>query len=111
MSIGELLQQLHEQAEPKRRFFGRRHFVLRYEKFRVYEIYFRHSRNILNRYENLRTGQWFRHIHVIKVKEEYVEFHVDYANPDKGILMATTHLFVDVIPYFSAKLVSFRRPR
>lgn len=109
MSAETLYQLLDTNAEPKRTFFGRRHCVLAYREFQSFEEHFRRSRNILNRYENLRTIHWFRHIHVMK-KGDVVEFHLDYANPDKGILMALTHLFVDVLPYFGAKLFSRTTP-
>jgi len=102
MSAERLYELLYQQAKPKHRFFGRRHFELAYQDFKALEVHFKKSRNILNRYENFRTRHWFRHIHVMRIGE-VIEFHLDYANPDKGIMMAMTHFVVDVVPYFSAR--------
>ncbi len=109
MNLQEIYQQLQANAQHRAQFFGRKLLVVKYDEFKRFEQYFVRSRNILNRHINLRTKHVFMHIHAIR-QGNHVEFHIDYANPDKSIILATVHLFIDVIPYFSSRAISQKKP-
>ncbi len=104
IDVRELYQALLSKAKQHSRFFGRHVYMVLTEDFVVFEAHFTHSRNILNRHINLRTKHAFMHIHAIK-KGDWITFHIDYANPDKSIVLVLAHLLVDVVPYFSSRLL------
>lgn len=109
MPLQDIYKELQARAHHRAHFFGRKLLVIQYDEFQVFEEYFVRSRNILNRHINFRTRHIFTHIHAIK-KGNHVEFHIDYVNPDTSIVMATIHLFIDVIPYFSSRSIRQKKP-
>lgn len=108
-SLQDIYTELQARAQYRAQFFGRQLLVITYDDFQKFEQYFVRSRNILNRHINLRTRHIFTHIHAIK-QGNHVEFHIDYVNPDKSIVLATIHLFIDVIPYFSSRSIRQKKP-
>ncbi len=105
----EIYQELKKRAVSQSHFFGRMLIVVSMDDFRAYERYFRPSFNLLNRRRNFRTATVFRHIHAIE-KGNFVEFHFDYMNPDKGILCTFPHAVLDVIPYFLYFACTLQKP-
>ncbi len=109
MHHSKIYQELKKRAISRSHFFGRKLIVVSIEDFRAYERHFRPSFNLLNRRRNFRTTSLFRHIHAIE-KGDFVEFHFDYMNPDKGILCTVPHAVLDVIPYFLYFACTLQKP-
>ncbi|OIP77471.1 MAG: hypothetical protein AUK16_01805 [Parcubacteria group bacterium CG2_30_44_11] len=108
IEVRELYRALCCKSKRQTQFFGRNIYFLLLDDFIGFEQYFTNSRNILNRHINLRTKHHFTHIHAIK-SGECISFHIDYANPDKNLVFVFVHFLVDVIPYFSYRLLRFHK--
>jgi hypothetical protein len=104
-----IYQKLKARSIARSHFFGRQLHVVTIADFKLFDAHFVSSYNLLNRQQNYRTKNLFRHIHAIQVGE-LVEFHYDYMNPDKGLSLVFLHTVTDVVPYFLYFIVTLQRP-
>lgn len=109
MKTKDIYQSLEKKAVRRSHFFGRSLVVVRKEDFNHYQDYFNESPNIFNIKKNYRTRDWLQHIHAVETGS-LIEFHYDFGNVDKSIILGGVHLLLDVVPYFFWFLIRRKKP-
>jgi len=104
MDDKEIYSKLRKVSIRRIKYLGGESIIVPKKNFKNYKRFFSEVTDILNNNKNYRTKKSFKHLHAIEGKR-YVEIHFDHGNPKSNLLAKTTHLFRDVIPYFSHNLL------
>lgn len=108
MNCNQIFKELKKKQININYFFNRELITIRFEDFKKYQKYFSKPIKIGNK-DNFRTKDKFKHIHAVK-SNNLVEIHFDYGNLYQNYLLSIPHLFLDVIPYFTWHIITWKKP-
>ena len=109
MTTDELWRELKDHSVATKHVFGRPHILLPEEEFTRFEHCFAPQLAFFSRYENLRSSEWWRHVHAVKYGK-LVDVHIDHCNPNVSFWLNIPHGIIDVLPYLVWCLLTRHRP-